>query len=1118
MQQIDLLQPMIENTLASESQRQLSLQIRMSQLQVFNWGTFSGLHRITIAEQGFLFIGSSGSGKSTLLDAISAMLVPPIWLGFNAAAREGEKSRLDRNIALYVRGAHGEQTDDASGQVATQFLRKGTTWSAIALTFANQLGKKITLIGLFILKGSTTSASEVKRHYFISDREFDLAKEFVDFDLDIRKFKQHHQDLFHTEKFKPFSERFRLQLNIDTDMALKLLHKTQSAKNLGDLNEFLREYMLDEPETFAVADRMINEFTELDAAHKTVVMAREQVEILRPAQSNHQQLEAVKLNIHEVNELENGLAHYTEQLKVKLFKQKIQDLNTETTALQGHITKQQDQLAQARDYLRRLESQRREQGGDRIEQINANLLRNEQIKQQRQAKHHTLKESCNKLAWTMPNSPESFAKTLQQAREYNENWQEISRQHQLQRDTLRDNLRQLETQFIEVNREIKALERQPSNIPAFMLEIREKIVAELNLHDSDFPFVGELIEVAEAAKDWRGAIERVLHGFALSILVSDKHYAMFSKVVNEMNLRGRLVYYRVDDSSGPALDALILESSLINKLKYKPHRHHNWLLQELKQRFNYTCVENLTEFRKTDYAITQQGQIRHGRSRHEKDDRHTLDDKRFWALGFDNREKMQLYQKQAQQMADQISVIGQQLSSLESAHQKCFNHAMTCQNIVNITWRDIDIGTILDEMSALQSELQQLQDANQSLKQLSDQIQQQETVITQKEESYTQTKANHQQITLNINELQEKLVESEQLCLDMNLTLSQQEGLSKRFATVEKITVKNIISISHGIELKLKSEIGKFENEKINLQKEIEKSFQKFKDKWPQEAADLDASIEAIAEFMAKLSRLEHDGLPAYEQRFFDMLNAQSMENLASLNSYLSQARNDIIERLDLVNESLTSVPYHAGTYLKIEVFDRQLESVTVFRQQIKEILSYAWHSDKETAERRFNVLRELITQLSGQEYEQQRWRKIVLDVRLHVEFLAREYDVDGKEVQVHRSGSGKSGGQREKLTTTCLAAALSYQLGGRNNGFPLYAPVVLDEAFSKADNDFTQEVMQVFTRFGFQMIVATPFKSVMTLEPFIGGACVVDIKDRKTSSTLQIMYNHETKILNLEN
>ncbi len=66
-------------------------QYRIRQLQVFNWGTFSNLHDIHIAERGFLFVGRSGTGKSTLLDAFSALLVPPKWLDFNAAAREADQ-------------------------------------------------------------------------------------------------------------------------------------------------------------------------------------------------------------------------------------------------------------------------------------------------------------------------------------------------------------------------------------------------------------------------------------------------------------------------------------------------------------------------------------------------------------------------------------------------------------------------------------------------------------------------------------------------------------------------------------------------------------------------------------------------------------------------------------------------------------------------------------------------------------------------------------------------------------------------------------------------------------------------------------------------------------------
>ena len=136
------------------------------------------------------------------------------------------------------------------------------------------------------------------------------------------------------------------------------------------------------------------------------------------------------------------------------------------------------------------------------------------------------------------------------------------------------------------------------------------------------------------------------------------------------------------------------------------------------------------------------------------------------------------------------------------------------------------------------------------------------------------------------------------------------------------------------------------------------------------------------------------------------------------------------------------------------------------------------------------------------------RYRDTVLDVRRHVDFIGEEVDDDGRQIEVYRSGAGKSGGQRQKLTTTCLAAALRYQLCGDSVSVPTYALVVLDEAFDKADSDFTTLAMNIFRQFGFQMIVATPDKAVTTLEPFIGGACVVHIVERKYSSVLTIPYD----------
>ena len=90
-------------------------QFRLAKLTLLNWGTFAGLHEVPIAADGFLIVGRSGSGKSTLLDAYTALLIPPRWTSFNAAAREGDRSRTDRTLVTDVRGAWADQSSAVTG-------------------------------------------------------------------------------------------------------------------------------------------------------------------------------------------------------------------------------------------------------------------------------------------------------------------------------------------------------------------------------------------------------------------------------------------------------------------------------------------------------------------------------------------------------------------------------------------------------------------------------------------------------------------------------------------------------------------------------------------------------------------------------------------------------------------------------------------------------------------------------------------------------------------------------------------------------------------------------------------------------------------------------------------
>jgi uncharacterized protein YPO0396 len=222
---------------------------------------------------------------------------------------------------------------------------------------------------------------------------------------------------------------------------------------------------------------------------------------------------------------------------------------------------------------------------------------------------------------------------------------------------------------------------------------------------------------------------------------------------------------------------------------------------------------------------------------------------------------------------------------------------------------------------------------------------------------------------------------------------------------------------------------------------------------------------------------------------------------------------------MEIVNDSLSKSPFGQNTWLRIDTKERYLEDVKLFRSTVRDIQDGALNetaSDSTSAEERFLKVRDLVTRLSSATEADGRWRDQVLDVRQQMEFIAREINGDGATVEVYQSGIGKSGGQRQKLATTCLAAALRYQLGGRTSDYPRFAMIVMDEAFDKADSEFTRKVMEIFNGFGFQMIMATPMKAIMSLEPYIGGACYIGITDRTTSGTLSIDYDASSRHLAL--
>ena len=129
-----------------------------------------------------------------------------------------------------------------------------------------------------------------------------------------------------------------------------------------------------------------------------------------------------------------------------------------------------------------------------------------------------------------------------------------------------------------------------------------------------------------------------------------------------------------------------------------------------------------------------------------------------------------------------------------------------------------------------------------------------------------------------------------------------------------------------------------------------------------------------------------------------------------------------------------------------------------------------------------------------------ERWTAKVTDVRNWFTFSASEkWTETGEEFEHFTDSGGKSGGQKEKLAYTILAAALAFQFGlasGPGNGAGSagkkahsdrsFRFVVIDEAFGRGSDESARYGLELFQRMRLQLLIVTPLQKIHVIEPFI--------------------------------
>ncbi|MFT4229291.1 MAG: SbcC/MukB-like Walker B domain-containing protein [Microbacterium sp.] len=1081
-------------------------QWRLAYIELVNWGTFSGHVAIDVAREGHLFTGASGSGKSSLLDAIAAVVTPDRWLRLNAAAQDAASRQSDRTLMSYVRGAWSKEADETADRATTTYLRPKATWSGILLRYDDLRDEPVTLVRVFHAPGTRTETTALKdARLFVRGALGLLAlKPHVEGGIDARRMSAALPEALITTggRHGRFHERVVRQFGFRADTTLQLLHKTQSAKNLGTLDALFRGFMLEQPGTFARADTAVEQFTELEAAHAHVVDLRKQADALRRVDDAITAFDRAGAEMAAASGLHDAVEPFTAALKLRLAKDAVGPARAGLARAEGALGEAAREQKLAAEALETARLRVRDEGGARVELLQERIAASERDQAAAERERSLLAGELARIGAPPPGTSAEFAELMSAAA--TESGREVAAVSYEVRDAASAARRALD----DVDKQLQALRDHRSSIDPKLLGARRFLASALALPEAAMPFAGELISVRPDHAAWRGAIERVLSPLATTLLVRDEHLAAARRAAESRTLGVRLVVEAVPDAVDEPRRPRD-PRSLAHRVAVAEGGFAAFLRRRIATEYDYACVAHPDELDDVERGVTVGGLVKRSARRYEKDDRSDVGDATRWMLGGDTEARLNALLERRLLAEARVAETKEADRRADAEREAAMVRRDVFRRIASLTWERVDVVSAAAVTASRRTELHALTSESASLRDAQDVAERAAARLAEAAKRHEKALGAEAiardaltRVTTQIAELESAAVappgEAEALTLEARFR-----------AEKRSLTLESVDAVARSVQSALSRQKDAAARRAADAEADFAGRAAEFRHAWPAAAAELTGEIGDRYGYRELREGIVARGLPAKEGEFRRLLRERSQDVVAHLLSDLRDAPGLIRERILPVNASLGRSPFEGvDRFLEIDVKTTRSPEVGEFLTDLRRIVEGNWADESASgAEQRFAVLRRVIGRLGSKDRVDAEWRSRVLDTRLHVSFLAREKDAAGRVVRVYDSAEGLSGGQRQKLVIFCLAAALRYQLTEEEDDVPRFGSIVLDEAFDKADSRYTRNAMDVFRDFGFHMILATPQKLLQTLEPYVGAITSVSNPERNASRLANVVF-----------
>jgi len=1081
---------------------------RLQEFSLYNWGTYDKqVVTLALDKHNGLLTGDIGSGKSTIVDAITTLLVSPQKITFNKAAGADAK---ERTLKSYILGEYKSAQDESLGNAKAVALRDESSFTVLLARFENEGFDESYTLAQFLY----ISNGKVQKFFVASRNTLSIKKDFLDVDFkDIRGLKKYLRSLPHTEvydSFLSYEKDFKRAVGITNEQALNLFYQTVSLKSIGNLTSFVREQMLERSKIDEKIETLCKNFAELSHTHTLVLRAKQQIEILTPIDKEGQVHENLLEEKGKFEAMRDGLEVYFSSFKKELTKHKLREMQQNLIKTESKKRHLDDEMEVLHKKLIDIGVELQKNGGDRIGQLQEELKRTQKELGAKKETHSSYNTLAKSLGFVTVSNEHRFLNNTYEAEDQLTQIEEQRTKIQNEQRFSMVSVQKYQTELAELESEIIYLQNNRSNIPKHISDIRDTMAEQLSLDVAELPFVGEVLKVKDTL--WQGAIERVLHSFSLSLLVGEKHYEAVSSYVDKTHLGGKLVYLKILHKQRQKEYFELRQNSLLQKIEIKADSpFYDTLNMMLYDRFDIACVDSLEAFRKQKKALTKTGQFKGSYTRHEKDDRYDITDRRRWTLGWENAQKLAALQKEQLHLKEKLVYVQESLANGDKQLKALEKQRDGLRDLLAYkSFEQIDFYTVAKKIEITEQELASLEESSDTIATLR---QNQHSIESQIAELKPQLDTLSQKIGALQDKITEKKQELQRLEEIEPLCEELQESIDAFFKlkNQERLTLINIGTRESALRRELQNEIDKRGKRIQNLVQKILAMMSNYISQFRVESQEFDASMESLSDFRAKLSALKKDDLPKFEKRFRLLFREKTLQETVMIQEELEHNEKEIKKKIEKINSSLQEIEYNSGTYIKLIAEPSNIKEIREFKQELKSAISYAISTDNSYDEAKFLQIKNIIERFNGREGQSEidkRWRGLVTDVRNWFNFSASErYISDNSEKEYYAHSGGKSGGQKEKLAYTVLASSLAFQFGLEYNEIKSrsFRFVMIDEAFGKGSDESTRYALRLFEKLHLQLLVITPKTKINVIEPFVKSIHFVHNQDGMHSSLLSM-------------